>query len=68
MKSRDLQASEAEIVDIVVKIVDGCGFLPIVVADDQEIFRGEYQLNVNDAIDRITANFPTLLSKKRTTS
>ena len=64
MKSRDLQASEAEIVDIVVKMVDGCGFLPIVVADDKEIFRGEYQLNLNDAIERITANFPTLLSKK----
>jgi hypothetical protein len=64
MNNRDLQASEAEIVDIVVKMVDGCGFLPIVVADDQEIFRGEYQLNLNDAIERIAANFPTLLSKK----
>ena len=64
MNNRDLWASEAEIVDISVKMVDGCGFLPIVVADDKEIFRGEYQLNLNDAIERITANFPTLLSKK----
>jgi hypothetical protein len=37
-------------VDYIVRQVDGYGFLPIVVVNGQEIYRGEYRLTFREAV------------------
>ena len=54
------RVKQADYVDVVLRIVDGCGVLPILTADGEEIFRGEYQSNAEEALSRVRANFPDI--------
>ena len=54
--------SETGAVDIIFRLVDGYGVLPIVTVGDEEIYRGEFEKNVANALERIDRNFPDLRS------
>ena len=39
-------------IDMIIRYVDGYGYLPIIKSDDKEIYRGEFQPNPNRAMER----------------
>jgi hypothetical protein len=59
------RVKQASTVDIIFRLVDGCGVLPIVIVDGEEIYRGEFKNYLGEALTRIDRNFPDLRSDPR---
>jgi len=39
-------------IDLIVRVVEGVGYLPIVTVDEKEVYRGEYQPSPMEALDK----------------
>jgi hypothetical protein len=39
-------------IDMIVRVVEGYGYLPIVEVDGKEVYRGEYQTTANKALTK----------------
>ena len=56
----EIQGKKVDYIDIVMRVVEGYGVLPMVLAEDDEIFRGEFQSSVDEALLRVHSNFPNI--------
>ena len=56
----EIQGKKVDYIDIVMRVVEGYGVLPIVLAEDDEIFRGEFQSSMDEALLRVQSNLPNI--------
>jgi len=56
---------QADMVDVTFRLVEGCGVLPIITVDGEEIYRGEFKNSIAEALEKIDSNFPNLRSSPR---